>query len=47
MGIPYEVFNILFSKNIKDSIFGKLHLGKLSIVKDVAGKSRVVGITNY
>lgn len=28
-------------------IFGKGHLGKLSIVKDVPGKSRVVGITNY
>lgn len=28
-------------------VFGKGHLGKLSIVKDVPGKSRVVGITNY
>lgn len=27
--------------------FGDLHLGRLSVVKDVAGKSRVVGITNY
>lgn len=46
MGIPYEFSNLLFGR-WRDSPFGKLHLGKLSIVKDVAGKSRVVGITNY
>lgn len=34
----------LYVKYIKNQ---KLHLGRLSIVKDVAGKSRVVGITNY
>jgi hypothetical protein len=51
MGIPYEifsfVFNIFYKNDLGKSPFGKLHLGKLSIVKDVAGKSRVVGITNY
>lgn len=32
---------------MRHGFFGKGHLGKLSIVKDVPGKSRVVGITNY
>jgi hypothetical protein len=38
---PLYIVFLLF-KDLK-----KLHLGKLAVVRDVAGKARVVAITNW